>query len=306
MINGESGVVHHRDVTFASGDAVCAAVLYLPDRQRGDVACVVMASGYSGTRDLGLPAYAERFASNGMAVLAFDYAGFGSSTGKPRLLVDPRRQADDYRAAIRCARSTAGIDPERIVLWGVSLGGGHVLEVAADDARIVAVIALTPFVGMTSDVALRRPLETARLLTAGLLDAARSRLGLSPVMIPVIGEPGRTALVRDTTDRRVLLRLAQDAPAWRNQIRARGLLGLLRYRPGSSASRLTTPLLVGIALQDAVVSSADAAATAVSAPHGQLRRYAGSHFDCFENPTFESAVEDQVAFLRRHVPHPRP
>jgi hypothetical protein len=77
-----------------------------------------MANGYGGTRDLGLPGYATRFALIGIAVPAFDHARLGSSTGRPRLLVDPQRQADDYRAAIRFARSTIGIDPDRIVPWG--------------------------------------------------------------------------------------------------------------------------------------------------------------------------------------------
>jgi uncharacterized protein len=38
----------------------------------GNVQCVVMGHGLSGTRDLGLHVYAERFAAAGMAVLVFD------------------------------------------------------------------------------------------------------------------------------------------------------------------------------------------------------------------------------------------
>jgi pimeloyl-ACP methyl ester carboxylesterase len=178
------------------------------------------------------------------------------------------------------------------------------MEVAADDTRIAAATALTPFTGTTPDMALRRPLHTARLMAAALTDAVGTRLGLPPVMVPVIHEPGRTALVTDEVDRRTLLRLIANASGWRNELRARGLLTLLRYRPGRSASRLTMPLLVCVVRHDTTISSPAAAAAAASAPRGELGRYDGSHFGTFENPTFEAILEDQIAFLRRHVLRP--
>jgi fermentation-respiration switch protein FrsA (DUF1100 family) len=45
-----------------------------------------MAHGAAGTRDLGLHAYAQRFAAAGLAVLLFDYQHFGESGGQPRQL----------------------------------------------------------------------------------------------------------------------------------------------------------------------------------------------------------------------------
>ena len=43
-------------------------------------------------------------------------------------------------AAVAFARELDGVDPERIVLWGTSWSGGHVVYVGADDPRIAAVI----------------------------------------------------------------------------------------------------------------------------------------------------------------------
>ena len=37
-----------------------------------------------------------------------------------------------------------GVDPDRIVLWGTSWSGGHVVYAAAADPRIAAVIAQYP------------------------------------------------------------------------------------------------------------------------------------------------------------------
>src|SRR3954447_9811523 len=118
------------DVTFPSAGERCAAYLYRPEGAAGDVPCVVMAHGFSATRDDGLPAYAEAFAAAGIAALVFDYRHFGASTGTPRQLLDVGKQHEDYRAAIAYARAMGGIDPQRIALWGSSFSGGHVIAIA--------------------------------------------------------------------------------------------------------------------------------------------------------------------------------
>lgn len=71
------------DVTFESGDASCAAWLYLPQGvERPPV--VVLGHGLGATREMRLDAFAERFAEAGIAALAFTYRHFGDSGGQPR------------------------------------------------------------------------------------------------------------------------------------------------------------------------------------------------------------------------------
>jgi fermentation-respiration switch protein FrsA (DUF1100 family) len=72
------------ELFFDSGGLRCAADLYWPADPNRPVPCVVMGHGFSGTRDMGLAPYAERFARAGMAVLVFDYRHFGASDGQPR------------------------------------------------------------------------------------------------------------------------------------------------------------------------------------------------------------------------------
>ena len=72
------------DVSFVSGDVTCAGYLYQRAAAISKVPCVVMAHGFTSTRDLGLPLYAERFAAAGMAVLVFDYAYFGADRTRRR------------------------------------------------------------------------------------------------------------------------------------------------------------------------------------------------------------------------------
>jgi len=105
------------DICIPSRGEQLAAYLYRPESPHGDVPCVVMAHGFSATRDDGLPAYAEAFRDAGFAVVLFDYRHFGASTGEPRQLLDIGRQHDDYRSVIAWPRRLDGIDPDRIVLW---------------------------------------------------------------------------------------------------------------------------------------------------------------------------------------------
>ena len=87
------------DVRFSSGDAECAAWLYLPEGEEPRPV-IVMAHGLGGIREMRLDAYAERFCEVGYACLVFDYRHFGASGGSPRQLLDVDRQLEDWAAAI--------------------------------------------------------------------------------------------------------------------------------------------------------------------------------------------------------------
>src|SRR5579864_6221258 len=142
------------DITFDSQGASCAAWLYYPD-SAGPYPCVILASGFGAIREMHLHAYAERFVQAGLAALVFDYRHFGASTGEPRQLLDIKQQLADWTAAISYVRTLDDIDPERIALWGSSFSGGHVIELAARDQHIAAVVAQVPFVdGIATALAL--------------------------------------------------------------------------------------------------------------------------------------------------------
>lgn len=94
-------------------------------------------------KDMGLHAYASAFASGGLAVLAFDYRGFGGSQGAPRQWVSPARHLQDWQAAVEFVTGPLSdrVDTSRMCLWGTSFAGGHVLVTAAANARnVVAVV----------------------------------------------------------------------------------------------------------------------------------------------------------------------
>ena len=110
---------------FTSQGTRCGAWLFVPEEVSGGARSpiVVMAHGFGGQREMRLPAFAEHFASRGLAVLVFDYRCFGASDGSPRNFIDPRRHLADWRAAVEHARGLPEVDGSRLGLWGTSFSG---------------------------------------------------------------------------------------------------------------------------------------------------------------------------------------
>jgi fermentation-respiration switch protein FrsA (DUF1100 family) len=266
--------------------------------------CVVLAHGFSGTVDSGLLAYVERFAAAGLDALAFDYRHFGASDGEPRQLLSIRRQHEDYAAAIALARSLPGVDPDRVVVWGSSFSGGHVVPVAVSDGRVAAVISQVPAMdGLAAVLNVARyagPAQLLRFTLAGLRDLAASLRGRPPVPLAVIGPPGSLA-VMSAPDAEPGMRAIAGA-SWRNEVAARVMLTAGTYRPGRQADRLPCPILVQIADRDSVApvkAAQDAAWLATG--RSEVRTYPIGHFDIYAGPPFERAIADQLHFLHRHV-----
>lgn len=295
-------MVERTELTFDSGGVGCAAYLYRPavGSSADRVPCVVMAHGFTATRDDRLPDYAQRFADAGLAVLVFDYRHFGASEGEPRQLIDVGRQQEDYHAAIRCARRLDGVDPDRIVLWGSSFSGGHVIAVAARDLRVSAVISQVPFADGVA-ASWQIPMWTQlRLAVAGVQDVIRAILGRPPRLVPAVGPPGAIAVMTDPEAEPGMRAVVSEGSPWRNEVTARTLFSVPLYRPGLRAERLGMPLLVCVTEADHTTPPGPAIRMAERAPRGELRRYPGGHFSLYQGEGFEHALRDQIEFLRRH------
>jgi len=274
-----------------SGDA-CAAWLYPAAGSGAAAPAVVMAHGLSGTRRDGLGPFAECFAAAGIAALLFDHRGFGDSGGEPDRF-EPRRQLEDWRAAIARARALPGIDPARIATFGSSMGGGNALAAAVDDGGIAAVVSQVPFLDLWLQAHRSGPRVSARTLAA----AARGR------HLPAVGQPDEAAFINAPDAEagwRQVVANGEDS-RWRNRVSSRWLLGR-PYRPGHLARRLHCPWLVCVGEADRVARPGPAIAAARRAACGELRTYPGvDHFDVYDGPEFEAVVADEVEFLSRHL-----
>lgn len=283
------------DTRIPSHGEHLAAYVYRPAAE-GPVPCVVMAHGFSATRDDSLPDYAETFCRAGCAVVVFDYRYFGASTGEPRQLLDLTCQQDDYRAVVAWARRDGGIDPDRIVLWGSSFSGGHVLAVAAGDPRIAAVISQAPF---TDGPAVIRKIPYLTLNRIGLVwvrDLVAARLGRKPVHLPVIARPGAVAIMSQPDAVPGFTAMLSPDTRWRNEVTGRALMPVVFFRPVRFAARLTMPVLFCVCDGDLATPPGPSLRAAREAPRGELRRYPYGHFDIYDDP---QAKVDQVEFLRR-------
>ncbi len=290
----------HTCVTFRSGDVDCAAWHF---RAAGASArpVVVMAHGIAGTKDSGLEAFGDRLSDAGVDVLAFDYRGFGASKGEPRQTVSVIGQQDDYRAAVAAAQRLPGVDPNRVILWGVSFSGGHVLRVAADRSDIAGVIALTPLTsGLATGrlaVAQRDLFSGMRWTAAGLKGRVAAAMGGSGTFMPVVGRPGEAGAL--TLPGAYENYLSMAGPTWRNEIDAGVGLQLAMVRSSSAAKKLRCPLLVQIADFDRFVP-AESIAKVAERGRAEVHHYPCDHFDVWPgHDWFDKVVEHQVAFIGR-------
>jgi pimeloyl-ACP methyl ester carboxylesterase len=284
------------ELSFRSGGDRCAATLYRPTEGGAPAPGVVMAQGFSLTRWDGAPRYAESFARAGFAVLTFDYRYFGDSTGEPRQLVDRVYQRADVAAAVAFARSLDGIDPERVALWGYSLGGGHVLHLAAEDPGLAAGILHFPLVDGLAAVRLAGVRSSLRLFGATFGALVRRRL----VDLPVTGPPGTLAMLTKEEAEPGFAALRASGSHWRNEFLARPNQPMSSFRPVKVATEVRCPLLACVGERDTIVPGAPIARTAKRAPRCELRHYDTGHFDPFLEG-FDPVLTDQVDFLDRHL-----
>ncbi|HWJ82211.1 MAG TPA: alpha/beta fold hydrolase [Nocardioides sp.] len=291
--------------TFRSGDADCAATHHpaTGDELAGPAGrpVAVLAHGLAGTQDSGLEPFAKAFAASGIDAVTFDYRGFGVSGGAPRQAVSVAGQVADLTAAVEAAKLLPGVDPQRVVLWGISLGGGHVVSVAAGRDDVAAVVSAVPLVdGLAAARLAREHHRPAQLIAStgrGMASAVRRRVGGTPMMMPVVARPGERGALTLPGAMEDYLSIA--GPSWRNEIAADVVMELGGRRPYQDAKRLRVPWLVQIADFDRSAPP-HAAAKAAFRGRAEVRHYPCDHFDLFPGKDWhEPAVQHAVQFLGR-------
>ena len=176
------------------------------------------------------------------------------------------------------------------------------LEVAAGDARIAAVIAQVPHTSGPATLRSIPPLQNLKLTAAALRDAAEAALGRPPHYIGAVGPPGALAAITSPDAEPGFRALLPEGSDWRNEVAARVLLRVGTYSPGRAAKRLACPLLVQVAERDAITPPGPAKQAAHEAPRGELATYDVEHFAIYVGDGWERAVSDQLEFLKRHLP----
>jgi pimeloyl-ACP methyl ester carboxylesterase len=290
------------DLRFPCGATTCAGWLYLP-KGVDSPPVVVMGHGFAGTRDVGLPYYAEFFARADIAAFAFDYRNFGASGGGPRQLVDPWRQLDDWAAAIAFVRTHYQVDGRRIALWGTSLGGGHALIAATRDGDVRAVVAQAPIIDSEAEGEATFPgtLWFMRLLLTAWTDVACSAFSDEPWLIPAIAPGDGFGMIVDDVAFAGAGSLAPPDSHYRNEVAARSILTFDDYNPRRQAASLTAPVLLIASKADRFAPYAAIEAYAKTYADVTVSTIEGDHFDAYTLPVARHAADEALTFLKSHL-----
>jgi fermentation-respiration switch protein FrsA (DUF1100 family) len=158
-----------KQVTFYvdGGTRLYGKIYYPKDfAHKGSWPAVVVGHGINAL-SIGIEKFAARFAERGFVAMAIDYQSYGfSDSGSDELqlkITDPSTDAhavtlvtgpvvvkrtnlnnvhevEDYRAAISYLQGEAGVDANRIGIWGTSNAGAVVQAVSGTDGRVKATV----------------------------------------------------------------------------------------------------------------------------------------------------------------------
>jgi len=288
------------DYNFLSGGLMCAGWLYLPDSKEKPPV-VVMAHGFAAERTFRLEAFAERFASEGIAAFVFDYRNFGDSEGEPRNLVSPRRHLQDWESAVQYVKILKEIDGGRIALWGSSFSGGHVLVTASRVPGISAVVSQVPFVDGFATARLLGARFLLKALPEGLRDIVRMLTFREPHYVPVVGKPDELAVMNTADSYDGYMSIVPEGSSWENKCPARILFTASTYRPVRSAPKISCSALIVCAEKDTLIPADAVKRMAGMIKGAQLVTLPVGHFDVYWGDAFEKVVEIESRFLKEHL-----
>jgi len=292
-----------RDVTFESDGAELSGWYYSPDTA-SPWPLVVMAHGFSATKQMVADRYAEVFTEAGVAVLLYDHRGFGASGGEPRQQINPWVQARGYRDAISFATTLDEIDPSRIAVWGDSYSSGAALVVAALDDRVAVLVVQVPALG--AEVPPDDP-------DGSLRESIKENVRSGPVEPTVEEIRGPMPVVWDDQDRRPSALKPETAFRWFNGYGTRSDTNWInevtvvrpkspQWQPGLCASDVSCPALFVVSPDDEMIRSSPAVARDAYERLAGPKEWVeipGGHFGLLYYPseTFDEASSAQSRFL---------
>lgn len=230
-------------IVFESAGERLAGDLYLPDGYKaGDrLPGIVVTGAWMTVKEQMAGRYAAELADRGYAALAFDYRGWGQSSGSRRQFEDPAAKIVDIRAAFAHLATRPEIDAGRLGGLGICASAGYMVHAAAGLPSVRSVALVAPWLHDRAivEATYGGADGVARLIEAG--EAAEAAFRSS----------GRQAFVpaASTTDSRAIMFKAPYyteadrgmIPAWRNEVDPGFWRGWLTFDASAAAPRLTQP-----------------------------------------------------------------
>jgi uncharacterized protein len=296
------------EVAFRSDGLTLAAHLRLPSGP-APAPGLTFTGPLTGVKEQVVANYAERLTERGFATLAFDHRCFGSSEGTPRQDEAAGGKLADLRDAVTFLATHEAVDPDRLGIVGICLGGGYAVRAAAADRRLRAVAAVA---GCFNDPAAFRagmgPTTYHRTMRRFSEQLTADAGADEPAYLPAVAREGEAAMPgREPWDYYGTDR--STSPGWENRVTVRSMRELLGFDAAGAAALLPpTPLLVVHGRTDAYCAPEDAARLVER--HGEAEVVwldAERHIDLYDvdhhltaavdalTPWFEHHLDDGVA-----------
>lgn len=283
-------------ITFRSEGVELVGELRLAEADNQQPA-VALTGPFTGVKEQVVGTYAELLTRAGLATLAFDHRGFGESGGR-RQHEDSQGKLADLRAAVGLLAGRAEVDPARIGLVGVCLGGGYAVRAAATDPRVKAVAGIAG--------AYNSPVQMLQAMGAA---AYRSALGDAldryDEYLPAVAPNGAPAAMGGDEPYAYYGTPRSFSPHWRNEVTRGSLHSLMTFDALGAAELLAaTPLLIVHGNTDAYCSPDLARALYERKPGVKeiLWLDAGQHIDLYDQePYVTQASQAAARFLHRKL-----
>jgi pimeloyl-ACP methyl ester carboxylesterase len=192
--------IPHEEVTVRAPGGRALSAWYVPSRNG---AGILVDHGSGGSRER-VAAHVRMLARHGYGVLALDLAGNGESEGHSNGLGDNAQPAID--AALDYLENRPDVRPDRIAGFGVSMGGEVLIEAAARDPRLRALVSdggarpqdaeaageNQPLEGLSTDLQLAVVRAISGMRPSGSLNPLIGRIAPRPVLLVASGAPKET------------------------------------------------------------------------------------------------------------------
>lgn len=165
----------YTDLSLTTLDGEVLHAWWIPARE--SVGHILFAHGNAGNIGDRVPIFAL-LTEAGFDVLAFDYRGYGRSTGRPT----EHGTYLDARAAREVLLAQPGVDPDHVLYLGKSLGGGVMLELAQHHPP-AGLMLMSTFTGLRDAARSVYPFLPAPLVPNAYPSERRIRELRAPVLI---------------------------------------------------------------------------------------------------------------------------
>jgi fermentation-respiration switch protein FrsA (DUF1100 family) len=291
-------------VAFSSQGLTLAGDLRVPAGNEG-LPALTFTGPLSGVKDQVVGTYADLLAEAGFVTLAFDHRNFGDSEGEPRQHEDSAGKLADLRDAVRFLAERPEVDPDRIGVVGICLGGSYAVRAAAFDPRVRAVAGIAAAYNSPQRVYDALGPDGFRERLGGLVDnLAREASGGEIAYIPAVSNdepaampPGEPFEYYGTERNR--------STVWENRLTVDTIFQLLTLDALAAVALLgRTPFLIVHGRVDGFCTPEGAQIAYDRAPGPKEIEWLDTtnHIDLYDQPEYvEPAVERAAAFLAEHL-----